>query len=102
MRFNRINIRSNSGKLFSKLSAIIMSIVGFIMSTPFWVSVFMSQGHHYMSLLDIVFIISMLVGMPMMIMGIVSLLVGKAGASAASYNDHDVSRMRHVIERDGR
>lgn len=91
-----------SRKVMTRFVSIILLVSGFILCQPFFWIVLMSETtFHYITLPVLLMIVSFIFGLPMFFAGIVGMLVGnKSNYSASSYNDHDVSRVRHAVETD--
>jgi predicted phage tail protein len=106
MRAGRVQFtRGEKGpRMFvSKVTAIILLIVGFLLIQPFFWNVFIAgTTYHYMTIKVLVMLFGFVIGLPMFIGGIVCLFTSKTNASASGYNDHDMSRVRYAVEEEMR
>jgi hypothetical protein len=104
MRINKFKLSNNRARGVMKfITSIVFVVVGFLLFQPFfWVVLVFGDNFHYVTLPILFMIIGCIIGLPMFFMGLISLTVRKSGASISSYNDHDLSRIRHKIEQDSR
>jgi hypothetical protein len=90
-RFNK----PESQYMYSVLGSIIRIILGLLMSTPFiWFVIFSNPG---MSLAKMLAIIGIMVGLPLLIIGIMG-FVGRKHFRSGAHLEVDVSRIRFATE----
>lgn len=83
------------------LIAVLCLVGGLIISTPFFYVMWSRTGYHAMDLYDIAMTIGMLIGAPMTMYGIGSILSGTKGRLyIGSQAEQDLARVRHVVETD--
>lgn len=95
---NTSNIRRNGTLSFS--ASVIITIVGLLISQPFfWVVMILGHNFHYITFPIIIMIVGFIVGAPMFLFGVISLLRGNHPVSSSSTADIDLGRIRYETER---
>ena len=76
------------------------TVVGFLISTPFFWFIALSEQHSpYMTLSRLLMIIGFVIGFPMLLFGLVSFFSRK-GTASVSTTELDISRIRYAVETD--
>jgi hypothetical protein len=85
------------------VSAILMS-VGFLISLPFiYYVLILNQNFHYLTLPIILMILGVIIGGPIFLGGLISLLAGgRLSSNSGSLSDIDTARIRYEVENRGR
>jgi len=103
MRTVRYRVNNSSGRIniLSFLGAIILTIVGFLISQPFfWVVIIFGYNFHHISFLILLMIIGFIAGAPMFMFGLISLFMGNRTVGTASTTNLDIGRIRYTVETD--
>lgn len=101
MRTIRVNRDFKGKKLMSRITSIVIGVVGFIMSMPFMHVIMFGEHQPYMSLARIGALLIFIIGGPMVFAGIFGFMIaGKSGGGSSSTTEVEVGRMRHAMEMD--
>lgn len=89
--------------VLSFVGAIVLTLIGFAICMPFfWLTVIVGMNFHYVTLLPLLMISGLIVGGPMFMFGLISLLRGNHVSSSASTAELDIGRIRYAVETEKR
>ena len=104
MKSKVIRTRSNRSSKYgvmSFISAVIMTIIGFIILQPFfWVVIVYGNNFHHYTFPILLMLVGFVVGAPMFIFGIINLFFVRTGNGGYSNSNLDIGRIRYVVETD--
>ena len=87
----------------SFLAAVILTVVGFLISLPFvWLVIIQGNNYHHVDFLGFLMIMGFVFGGIMFMFGAVSILVGNRPVGTASTTDMDIARIRFEVEKKGK
>lgn len=99
MRTIRANRDFKGKMLLSKITAIVIGVVGFIISLPFAYVMMFGEHQPYMSAGRAFAILLVMIGLPMFFGGIIGFFIGgKSGITYGSTPETDMGRIRHAVE----
>lgn len=88
-------------KRISRITGLIVCIVGFILSLPFVLDMIFTATTAVMPLSTIIYILLFIPGLPMFMFGAIgALFAGNQGTASASTVEGDLGRIRHAVETD--
>lgn len=91
--------RTKKSHIISFIAALILTIVGFLISLPFvWLIIIKGNNYHSVDLLGFLMIVGFVLGGIMFAFGLVSILIGNRPVGTASTTDMDVARIRYQVE----
>lgn len=91
--------RARRSHILSFIAAVILTIVGFLISLPFvWLIIIKGNNYHNMDFLGFLMILGFVVGGISFMFGAVSLLIGNRPVGTASTTDMDIARIRFQVE----
>lgn len=90
------------GSIISRVTAIIVTIVGLIISLPFTIIVIiMGYNFHSVSFLQFLMLMGFFIGAPLFMFGLINLLIGgRSAGSNTSTAELDLGRIRYTVETD--
>lgn len=99
MRTIRNNKDFKGKKLVSRITAIIIGVVGFLLCQPFiWAVMIFGEHEPYMSFARFIYVCIFILGLPMFFYGIIGLLTAGHTLGSASTDASDLGRIRHAVE----
>ena len=101
MRQKTLKYRPRRASAVSFVAAIIFSIIGFLISLPFIVIViFLGSQFHFITFYIALMLLGFVIGGPMMVFGVISLLIGNKNTGSSSTAELDLGRIRYTVETD--
>ncbi len=97
----RVNRYSNRrGSILSRIAAIIVTVVGLVISLPFTVIVIiMGRNYHSVAFLEFLMLMGFFIGAPLFAFGLINLLIGgRSAGSNTSTAELDLGRIRYTVE----
>lgn len=90
------------GSILSRIAAIIVTVVGLVISLPFTVIVIiMGRNYHSVTFLEFLMLMGFFIGAPLFAFGLINLLIGgRSAGSNASTAEIDLGRIRYTVETD--
>lgn len=102
MRIKTARYKGNRrANVLSLLAAIIITVVGFLISLPFtWLVVIKGNAYHNMDFLGLLMIVGFVLGGILFMFGLVNILIGNRPVGSSSTLEMDIGRIRYKVEND--